>query len=52
LTEEWREKLISYKDWFLREESNISDESRRINNKFDSDQVFGMTGSFRKLTVD
>lgn len=51
-TDYWKEKVESYRDWFLREETARSDESKRpVKGKTSSD-VFGVEGSFRKLEVD
>ncbi|XP_063839117.1 uncharacterized protein LOC135088160 [Ostrinia nubilalis] len=52
LTEYWKAKVESYRDWFLKEESTRSDESKRPGTPKTSSALFGVEGSFRKLEVD
>ncbi|XP_069698952.1 alpha-tocopherol transfer protein-like [Periplaneta americana] len=48
----WLKKVDSYHDWFLQHENFKSDESKRQGGDFDSSDLFGFEGSFRKLSVD
>ncbi|XP_049866600.1 uncharacterized protein LOC126367214 [Pectinophora gossypiella] len=52
LTDHWREKVESYRDWFLKEENSRSDESKRPEMPKTTSALFGVEGSFRKLEVD
>ncbi|XP_059059454.1 alpha-tocopherol transfer protein-like [Achroia grisella] len=52
LTDHWKAKVESYRDWFLKEESVFSDESKRPGKPKTSSELFGVEGSFRKLEVD
>ncbi|XP_045490785.1 alpha-tocopherol transfer protein-like isoform X1 [Colias croceus] len=52
LTDYWKAKVESYRDWFLAEESIRSDESRRPEKPKTASSLFGLEGSFRKLDVD
>nr|ATY51919.1 CTD9 [Heliconius melpomene] len=48
----WKDKVESYKDWFLQQAEERSDESRRPGVPKTSSTLFGVEGSFRKLQVD
>ncbi|XP_059479703.1 alpha-tocopherol transfer protein-like [Neocloeon triangulifer] len=49
----WREKLESYRDWFIGQESVLADEAKRPGGKpVTQDDLFGLDGSFRQLSVD
>ncbi|XP_046386013.1 alpha-tocopherol transfer protein-like [Ischnura elegans] len=52
INEQWRKKLESYKDWFLEQENVKADESKRQGKTRSYDDLFGVDGSFRKLTID
>ena len=52
LTEKWKAKVESYKDWFLDDSKYGSDESKRLKGSKISLDLFGAEGSFRQLTVD
>ncbi|CAB3231193.1 unnamed protein product [Arctia plantaginis] len=53
LTDHWKAKVESYRDWFLQQEEVRSDESKRSDGTSkNSSIVFGIEGSFRKLEVD
>ncbi|XP_077301573.1 alpha-tocopherol transfer protein-like [Arctopsyche grandis] len=53
LNDEWYEEITSdtWKNTFLNEEKQISDESKRLNFPLDDD-LLGIQGSFRKLDFD
>ncbi|XP_069698945.1 alpha-tocopherol transfer protein-like isoform X1 [Periplaneta americana] len=48
----WLKKVDSYHDWFLQHDNFKSDESKRQGGHFDSGELFGFDGSFRRLNVD
>ena len=48
----WEKKLISYRDYFLEDDKYGTDEKYRVNKLQNSDIVFGMDGSFKKLDID
>ncbi|XP_012288412.1 alpha-tocopherol transfer protein [Orussus abietinus] len=52
LSEKWNEKLLEWRDWFLEQQNVAVDESRRSGPTIDEDDLFGFSGSFRKLEVD
>ncbi|XP_071443165.1 alpha-tocopherol transfer protein-like [Hetaerina americana] len=52
INEQWRKKLESYREWFLEQESVKADESKRQEKSRSYDDLFGVDGSFRKLTID
>lgn len=52
LIEHWQKKVESYRDWFLQEDIQKSDESRRSGTPKTSESLFGTQGSFRQLDVD
>ncbi|PSN57107.1 hypothetical protein C0J52_01295 [Blattella germanica] len=52
LWDAWKEKLVSYRNWFVEQEKLKADESKRPGKKIDSGDIFGFEGSFRQLTVD
>ncbi|KAF5298324.1 hypothetical protein FQA39_LY11808 [Lamprigera yunnana] len=49
---EWKNKIESYRDWFLENRRYQSEESLRCGEAKTSENVFGVKGSFRKLDVD
>lgn len=49
---EWKTKVESYRDWFLKNEKLKSNENLRNGTSKTSSSVFGMEGSFRKLNID
>lgn len=48
----WLEKMISYRDWFLEQENVKVDESKRPGKPTNYDDLFGMEGSFKQLSID
>lgn len=46
-----KQKMAEYEDWFLRDATFGTDESKRLRPKF-SEDYFGADGSFRKLEID
>ncbi|XP_022187136.1 alpha-tocopherol transfer protein-like [Nilaparvata lugens] len=48
----WDKKLESYRDWFMNEGNETTDESKRPSNASFHPSQFGLEGSFRKLTID
>jgi hypothetical protein len=45
--------LESYRDWFIAQETIKADEAKRPGGKpVTQDDLFGLDGSFRQLTVD
>lgn len=49
---EWKEKIYSYREWFLNEGALTSDESKRPEKTIDTGELFGFEGSFRQLNLD
>ncbi|XP_044763468.1 alpha-tocopherol transfer protein-like [Coccinella septempunctata] len=49
---EWIRKLDSYTDWFKEHENFKADESKRPGKPTNYDELFGLDGSFRQLTID
>ncbi|XP_049840183.1 clavesin-2-like isoform X1 [Schistocerca gregaria] len=48
----WVKKMESYTPWFKEQEKMIADESKRPGRPKTHDDLFGVDGSFRKLTID
>lgn len=44
--------MDEYTPWFKAQESIKTDESRRPGKPYNYDDLFGMEGSFKKLTID
>ena len=52
-TDAWRRRLENEREWLLNEGSTTVDESKRPKqSKSDSEQLFGIQGSFTKLDID
>ncbi|CAG9126180.1 unnamed protein product [Plutella xylostella] len=52
LQEQWVATILEYKDWFAAQESIKSDESLRPGKPKNYDELFGIDGSFRQLSID
>lgn len=52
LNQQWKEKLAEYTPWFKQQESQKSNESLRPGAPKTSDELFGMDGTFRQLSID
>ncbi|XP_023953649.1 uncharacterized protein LOC112057396 [Bicyclus anynana] len=52
LIDHWKVKVESYRDWFLLEAEQRSEETLRLGEPKTSSSLFGVEGSFRKLEVD
>ena len=48
----WKEKLESYRAWFLEQDAMKAEETKRPGKKIDTGEIFGFEGSFRQLQVD
>jgi hypothetical protein len=48
----WKEKLESYRSWFLEQDEVKVDESKRPGKSFSFSDLFGFEGSFRQLRLD
>lgn len=51
-TEQWVAKMLSYAPWFKEQEKSKANESLRPGAPKTADELFGMDGTFRKLTID
>lgn len=50
--DQWMKKLEEYTPWFQEQEKLIADESKRPGKQLNYDDLFGMEGSFKQLTID
>lgn len=48
----WMKKLEEYTPWFKEQEGIKADESKRPGKPTNYDDLFGLDGSFRQLTID
>nr|XP_049699437.1 alpha-tocopherol transfer protein isoform X2 [Helicoverpa armigera]XP_049699438.1 alpha-tocopherol transfer protein isoform X2 [Helicoverpa armigera]XP_049699439.1 alpha-tocopherol transfer protein isoform X2 [Helicoverpa armigera] len=48
----WVKKLEEYRDWFKKQESIKADEALRPGKPTNYDELFGIDGSFRQLSID
>lgn len=48
----WEKKILSYSDYFAEDEQYGTEERKRPGKPKDSEALFGIEGSFRKLNVD
>lgn len=51
IVDEWEKKLIASKDYFKEDEQFGTDEKKRVGRPKNSENLFGVDGSFRKLDV-
>ncbi|CAD7092712.1 unnamed protein product [Hermetia illucens] len=52
LNEQWAEKLKEYTPWFKAQEESKANESLRPGSPKTADDLFGMEGTFRQLSID
>ncbi|XKL64437.1 hypothetical protein PGB90_004523 [Kerria lacca] len=52
INKQWLDKMINYRDWFLEEEKIKADENKRPGKPKTQDDLFGMEGSFKQLSID
>lgn len=51
-TVQWVAKMQSYAPWFKEQEKSKANEALRPGAPKTADELFGMDGTFRKLTID
>lgn len=51
-TDQWKKKLEEYSAWFKEQEKSKANETLRPGSPKTADDLFGMDGTFRKLTID
>lgn len=51
-TDAWAKKLGSYTDWFKEQESVKANEDLRPGKPTNYEELFGIDGSFRQLSID
>lgn len=52
INETWRTKMATYTQWFKEQEASKANEALRPGSPRTADDLFGMDGTFRKLTID
>ncbi|XP_075218035.1 alpha-tocopherol transfer protein-like [Lycorma delicatula] len=52
INKQWMDKLLTYQDWFKEQENVKADESKRPGKPKTHDDLFGMEGSFKQLSID
>lgn len=52
ITEEWVNKVLSYRQYIEDSNKYGVDENKRMGKKYTQESLFGIDGSFRKLNVD
>ncbi|XP_014485293.1 PREDICTED: alpha-tocopherol transfer protein-like [Dinoponera quadriceps] len=52
LTDMWRAKLMEQRDWLLDQNKLKVNESLRVDSVINPDDLFGVSGTFRKLDID
>ncbi|RZC41215.1 CRAL TRIO domain containing protein [Asbolus verrucosus] len=50
--EQWLEKLREYRPWFQEQENIKADESKRPGKPTNHEELFGLDGSFKQLSID
>lgn len=48
----WRQKMAEYAPWFKEQDLSKANEALRPGSPKTADDLFGMDGTFRKLTID
>lgn len=48
----WRQKMAEYAPWFKEQDKSKANEGLRPGAPKTADDLFGMDGTFRKLTID
>lgn len=52
LNEQWRQKMREYTPWFKEQENSKANEALRPGAPKTADDLFGMEGTFRQLSID
>ncbi|XP_059490533.1 alpha-tocopherol transfer protein-like [Neocloeon triangulifer] len=52
LAKEFSAKILDFNDWYVADEKNGVDEKKRVGRSRTKEDLFGMEGSFRQLTLD
>ncbi|XP_012254146.2 retinol-binding protein pinta-like [Athalia rosae] len=52
ISNQWLQEVDQWRDWFMEQQNVLADESLRPGPAIDADNLFGFSGSFRKLEVD
>lgn len=52
IAEQWRNKMREYTPWFKEQENSKANEALRPGGARATDDLFGMDGTFRQLTID
>lgn len=52
LADDWYEYMKQFRDWFLSEENVKADLSKKPASEKTEKAAYGVSGSFRKLTLD
>lgn len=52
IVEQWRNKMKEYTAWFKEQETSKANESLRPGGARAADDLFGMDGTFRQLSID
>ncbi|XP_067008098.1 alpha-tocopherol transfer protein-like [Anabrus simplex] len=52
IQETWGKKLFNNREFFIKEENVFTDESKRPGKACRAEDIFGMEGSFRSLSID